>query len=102
MAEIPFTQFIRPNGRPVPVRIDRPDDIASKAAAIIVRGYRFECEHLSTGDVSLTITNDKHGDVDIEVVPNGPEVPAAVDRLVSRFFAAAHPISRSFTARLGA
>lgn len=85
--EIPFTQFLRPDGRPVPVRIERPDDIATKAEAIIARGYRFECESLSTGDVSLTITNDKRGDVEIEVVPNGPEVPLAVDRLITRFAA---------------
>jgi hypothetical protein len=38
---------------------------------------------LTTGEISLTIADDD-GDVDIEVVPNGPEVPAAVDRLILR------------------
>lgn len=86
MPAIQFTQFMRPDGRPVPVSIDRPDDIAAKAAEITKRGYRFECEHLSDGHVSLTITDDD-GDADIELAPNGPDVPAAVDRLITRFTA---------------
>ena len=84
VTDIAFTQYMRPDGRPVPVRIDRPDDIAAKAHSIIARGYRFECEQLMDGDISLTITDDE-ADHDIEVVPNGPEVPAAIDRMIERF-----------------
>jgi hypothetical protein len=61
MADIHFTQFMRPDGRPVEVSIDRPEPISTLAERIAQRGYRFECEHLSTGHVSLTIA-DKHGD----------------------------------------
>jgi hypothetical protein len=82
-ASIPFTQYMLPNGRKVDVSIERPSDIAAAAADIINRGYRFECEMLTTGDVSLTIADDD-GDLDIEVVPNGKDVPAAVDRLILR------------------
>jgi hypothetical protein len=89
MADITFTQFLRPFGRPTPVSINRPDDISSKAVEIRERGFRFECEELWTGEVSLTISNDD-GDHDIEVVPNGPDVPAAVDRMISRFHVALH------------
>lgn len=92
-AEINFTQYLRPDGRAVPVRIARPVEIAAKAEAIIARGFRFECEQLSSGDVSLTITDPDEGDMDIEVVPNGPEVPAAVDRLIERFEAVPAPPS---------
>lgn len=85
MADIPFTQYLMPNGRQSPVTIDRPQDIATKAFAIIERGYRFECEMLSDYcTVSLTIANDDD-DHEIEVVPNGPEVPIAIDRMVKRF-----------------
>lgn len=84
MAAIQFTQFLRPDGRPVSVSIDRPDEIASRAASIVRRGFRFECEHLTTGEVSLTIADDD-GDHAIEVVANGPGVPLAVDRLVTQF-----------------
>lgn len=89
MACITFTQYLRPFGRPTPVTITRPDDISRKAVEIRERGFRFECEELWTGEVSLTISNDD-GDHDIELVDNGPGVPAAVDRLISRFHVALH------------
>ena len=84
MGAIPFTQFMRPDGRPVDVSIDRPEEIARKAKAIIDAGYRFECEVLTDGSISLTITDDEM-DHDIELVPNGTDVPLAVDRLIQRF-----------------
>lgn len=87
MSAIPFTQFMRPDGRPVQVSIERPDATMGKALAIMGQGYRFECEHLHDGTVSLTITDPDQGDLDIELVPNGPDVPAAVDRLIYRFSA---------------
>jgi hypothetical protein len=79
-----FTQYMMPDGRREPVQILRPDDIAKKAAFIQSKGYTFECEMLSDmRTISLTITDDE-GDFDIEVVPNGPEIPIAVDRLITR------------------
>lgn len=83
MPEVPFTQFMRPNGRSKPVLIDRPDKIARKAKILIESGHRFECEELMTGLVSLTVVYDGEN-IDIEVVSNGPEVPKAVDRLIER------------------
>lgn len=82
--EITFTQFLMPDGRQKSVTINRPTEIAKLAEEIIARGYRFECEMLTTREISLTITN-KHGDADIEIVNNGPEVPAAIDQLITRF-----------------
>jgi hypothetical protein len=84
--EIKFTQFLMPDGRPTPVIIDRPAHIADLADRIVSRGYRFECEMLPTREISLTITNDE-ADAAIEVVPNGPEVPRAIDRMIERFAA---------------
>lgn len=84
MADIPFIQYLRPHGRPVEVSIDRPDEISAKAEKIIASGFRFECEHLTTGHASLTIA-DHRGDHAIEVCTNGPAVPLAVDRLISNF-----------------
>lgn len=86
MADIPFTQFLMPDGRESQVTIDRPDDIAAKAQEIIAAGYRFECEMLSDyTTISLTITDPDEGDVEIEIVPNGPEVPVAIDNMIKRF-----------------
>jgi hypothetical protein len=86
MSDIEFTQYIRPNGRPTTVTIDRPEEISALAAAIVKDGFRFECEHLTTGHASLTIAGPDD-DEDIEVVPNGPEVPVAIDRMIKRFAA---------------
>lgn len=84
MRPVPFTQYLRPNGRRTAVSIDMPNEIARQAAAIIAAGYRFECEELTTGQVSLTIADDDM-DYAIEVVMNGPGVPEAVARLIGRF-----------------
>ncbi|MEH2695620.1 hypothetical protein GFL93_12645 [Rhizobium leguminosarum bv. viciae] len=90
MPDIHFTQYLMPDGRPSDVRIDRPDHIAEKAQEILSKGFKFECEMLSDyRTISLTITHPKDGDLEIEVVPNGPEVPVAIDRMIERF-AASH------------
>jgi hypothetical protein len=86
MERIPFTQYLLPDGRTRPTAFDAPDDVAARARAIIAAGHRFECEVLTTGEVSLTIHDVENGeDLAIEVVPNGPEVPEAVVRLVESF-----------------
>ena len=80
---IPFTQYLRPDGRKTAVEIERPENIERKAHRFIDAGGRFECEHLTTGHASLTAVW-KDEDIAIEVVPNGTAVPAAVDRLVAK------------------
>lgn len=86
MPDIAFTQYLRPHGRPVPVFINMPDAVAAKADLIVSAGFRFECEELTTGRISLTIHDpDEEDDVAIEVVPNGPEVPVAIERLILGF-----------------
>lgn len=84
---IEFTQYLLPNRQSTRVTIDRPQAIAVMAGKIRDRGYRFEIEMLSDyRTISMTITDDEC-DHDIEVVPNGPEVPMAVDRMIERFHA---------------
>lgn len=58
--------------------------MVARADFILRHGFRFECEQLTTGDVSLTISDDD-GDYAFQVVPNGSDVPGAVDRLVLEF-----------------
>lgn len=82
---VPFTQYLRPRGDRLYVHIEVAPELAAKAHAIIARGLAFECEELSTGQVSLTITDPEEGDLDIRVVPNGPGVREAVEDLISRF-----------------
>jgi hypothetical protein len=83
---IPFTQYLRPDGRRTDVSIDRPADVEAMANVFISAGGCFECEELLTGHASLTAVfplNEGPEDIAIEVVPNGPPVEAAVDRLVA-------------------
>ena len=92
--EIPFVQFLRPNGRQVRITIDtrvlHPGESAETdqlVQRILAAGYRFEAEVLSTGEASFECLKDVpdpdcNDTVAMEIVPNGPEVPAAVLRLV--------------------
>lgn len=82
---IPFTQYLRPNGRRASVKISRPEEVENKARAIMDAGFWFECEELTTGHASLTVTSRDQDEMH-EIVPNGPEVPPAVDRLINRFY----------------
>jgi hypothetical protein len=84
--EIPFTQHLLPHGRTKPTSIAVAADVADKADAILARGLAFECEILSTGEVSLTVTDPEEGDdLAIEVLRNGPGVREAVERLIREF-----------------
>ena len=86
MTDIKFTQYMRPDGRPVEALIDRPSPIANKANQIIDAGYRLGIEVLMTGQVSLSIHDlEAEEDVAIEVVPNGPQIPVAVDQMIREF-----------------
>jgi hypothetical protein len=72
---------MRPNGRKQLASIDRPENIERIAATLADRGVTFEAEVLVTNEVSLTAELDDET-LAIEVVPNGPQIPEAVDRLV--------------------
>lgn len=83
---IPFTQYLLPDGQRRDESIDRPEDIEALARQFIDAGGRYECEILTTGEVSLTAvidTGDGEEDAEIEICQNAPGVGAAVDRLVS-------------------
>ena len=85
-SDIPFIQYKRPDGRQVPVSINRPQPISALAAVILGAGYRFETEILMDGLVSFTVFDPRtEEDVAIEVCKNGPEVPKTVDRLIEEF-----------------
>ena len=86
---IPFTQYLRPDGRKMSVSIERDPVVEAKADWLIAKGYLFECEVLTTGDCSFTIVHplrDAEGDLAIEISTNRPDVLLAVDRLVNDFY----------------
>ena len=88
--EVPFKQFLRPDGRQTQVRIERPDEICEQAHKLVEAGWRLEIEMLAIGTISMTVERDKgdKGDDEIicsahEICNNGPEVPVAVDKLIT-------------------
>ena len=89
--DVPFTQYLRPNGRPTPTWIARPPEIVAKAKAVLAAGGRFEIEELQTGEVSATVEHPQweregRGPVAIELCANGAAVLSMVDRLVTQAY----------------
>jgi len=84
MITVPFTQYVRPNGRTRPIEIDVPDEVGEKALKVIERGGKFEAECID-GDISLTCHYEDE-DIAIELCRNGPEVPKAVETLIENAF----------------
>lgn len=80
---IPFTQYVRPDGRKRPVDAPADRETYDLAQQVIAAGMRFECEVLTTGQVSLTVAH-RDEDVAIELSPNGPEIDEALQRLVRK------------------
>lgn len=81
---IPFRQYLRPDGRPRPIEIERPEHVETLAESVMKTGIRFEAEILRTAEISLTAYDPQaDSDIAVEIVKNGEEVEAAVDRLVS-------------------
>ena len=83
---IPFTQYIRPDGRKKATAFEVTGATAVVARELIGKGCRFEVEVLSTGEVSMTSTHDDSPDgrdLAIEVCENGPAIDDAIIRLVA-------------------
>jgi len=87
---IPFTQFLRPDGRRRFVEIELEDFVEHAAHEIIEKGGRFTVEELVDGTVSLACEfkvpseDDEERDITIEVCPNGPAVPEAAKKMILR------------------
>lgn len=81
---VPFTQYLRPDGRKRAQEIDRTPEVEALARGFIGAGGYFEIEELRTGHVSLTAGMNGE-DLAIELEDNQPGlVGPAVDRLVRR------------------
>lgn len=79
---IPFTQWLRPDGRRKAVVLDRPPAIARLADDLIADGFHFDIEVIGL-NVSMTVEGTKvNTPLAHEVTGNGPQIYAAVDRLV--------------------
>jgi hypothetical protein len=80
-----FTQYLAPHGRRQTISIDMSREVETKAAELVTAGWDFEIEVLVNlgGMVNMDCCDDDE-QLAVEVCPNGPEVPAAVEQLVNR------------------
>ena len=85
--EIPFTQYILPNGKRKQIVFNTKDEtVKNKSDDLIKKDYRFEIEILRTGQISATIHNIKSGcDVAICVVSNDMGLTASINKMILEF-----------------
>lgn len=81
MRDVPFVQFMLPDGRQVETSIPRPEGVAAQAARCLRAGGRFTAEVLRTQEVSLAYEFED-SDLVTAICKNGPSGPAAVDGLI--------------------
>jgi hypothetical protein len=85
MISVKFIQFLRPNGRQQPITIELEDSVASKVQEIQQCGLTLTAEVLMNGLCSFAIEEKEFGDFDMELSPNGPEVPVRITKMLMRF-----------------
>lgn len=84
--EITVTNYVRPNGRrEVQILPLSNDDLQDKVRMIEDRGLRFESEYLTTGDWSITITDDEEGDLANEIIFRSQMGENARAAVIARF-----------------
>jgi hypothetical protein len=101
--EVPFTQYMMPDGRTAPVwSAPIPSTLAPLANAVLAFGCRFEIEMLRDYcTVSMTIHDPDTGD-DVfgpMLCTNGPEVPATIEKLIGSFSVGALAMHRAHAGR---
>jgi 4-diphosphocytidyl-2C-methyl-D-erythritol kinase len=74
-------QFLRPNGRQVQWKTELDINTKSLYDDMVQHSCRFEAELLSTGQAHTTIS-DGENDLDVIVVPNGPEIRRGMEQML--------------------
>lgn len=89
---IPFTQYLRPNGRREAVTIDMHTTIEEQAQELISAGYVFEIEELMNRVIHMDCSRPQDAmPVALELCENGPPVVQAVQDLVLEAHSYAFP-----------
>lgn len=76
-------QFLLPHGNKRSQTTELDEALLEDYNHMRESGAMFHAEILQTGEVSITISHEEE-DVDIEVVPNGPQVQEAMERMLRR------------------
>lgn len=84
---VPFTQYLRPDGRTKEISIEMPRKIGLLARSLLSKGYYFSAEILTTDQVSLTceaVVSGVESKIAAHIVcDDGPGVPQQVERLIT-------------------
>ncbi len=81
--EVEVIQYLRPDGRNKKVTTELPIETESLYQDMLSTNCRFESEVLMTGEISVSISNEE-GDLDIEIITNGPEVQESMVTMLKR------------------
>ena len=78
---IPFTQYLRPDGRRRPLSVTVSEELGALAHELLEKGFHFDIEELQTGMVSMTC---EKGEIVAghEICPNGPGIDGFIEKLV--------------------
>lgn len=83
---LPVIQYLRPSGRTKTLEVEMTNmEAYTKGKKILDAGFRFEAEVLTTGDVSITITDEDEGDLAIFVSKNDHSVSQKFDNMILKF-----------------
>ena len=80
---VDVVQFLMPDGRQKEITTELPDECEGLYRNMLECGCRFEAEVLTTGEVSVTISDDE-GDVDIVLSKNCPDVQGGMAAMLQR------------------
>ncbi len=83
--EIPFTQFLRPNGRQVPTSVMVGDAEYAAYQKLASMGFRLTVEQLMNGIVSQCIEDPELGDFDSVLTQNNEQVKIQLSKMLLRF-----------------
>jgi len=81
--EADVLQYMMPDGRQVHMKTPLPVECLEAYEAMEAANCRLEAEVLSTGEVSVTISDSEY-DRDCRVVKNGPDVKTALAAMLNR------------------
>jgi hypothetical protein len=85
--QIPFTQYILPNGRQKQIEFTTDDeDVFSKSLQLLGAGYSFSVEVLTTGQVSACIVDDQEEeDAVVKICNNSEELTHNINAMILAF-----------------
>ncbi len=76
-------QYLLPDGRAKNCVVRLPIEFNTYYECMLSYNCRLESEILSTGEVSVTVSNEE-GDVDFSITRNGPEVSTGIQNMLQR------------------